>query len=206
MFSAHKRLDNLCVLVDKNNGQPDIVDRLIFPLPNLECRVFRRLAGRRTAWTRRNTAGCTRPCMISNMGPHGKPTAIICHTTKGNGGFSSFFNKHKVEVPEKMLDQELTHQGEQRQARIAEFAEFSCRLGSTPQGERQREELIEDGERMRVNLALIRRAFRLLRRSSGRFAPGARPAATSKSETTRPNCRALTRANAYAASEITPPP
>ena len=40
MYSAHKRLDNLCVLVDRNNGQLDIVDRLIFPLPDLEP-VFR---------------------------------------------------------------------------------------------------------------------------------------------------------------------
>ena len=36
MYSAHKRLDNLCVLVDQNNGQLDIVDRMIFPLPDLE--------------------------------------------------------------------------------------------------------------------------------------------------------------------------
>src|ERR1700751_3787677 len=36
MHSAHKRLDNLCVLVDQNNGQLDIVDRLIFPLPDLQ--------------------------------------------------------------------------------------------------------------------------------------------------------------------------
>ena len=36
MYSAHKRLDNLCVMVDQNNGQLDIVDRLILPLPVLE--------------------------------------------------------------------------------------------------------------------------------------------------------------------------
>ena len=40
MYSAHQRLDNLCVLVDNNIGQLDIVDRLIFPLPDLEA-VFR---------------------------------------------------------------------------------------------------------------------------------------------------------------------
>ena len=37
---AYRRLDNLCVLVDNNNGQLDIVSRLIFPLPDLEA-VFR---------------------------------------------------------------------------------------------------------------------------------------------------------------------
>ena len=35
------------------------------------------------------------------FGPrNGKPTAIICHGTKGHGALSDFLNKHKVTVPD----------------------------------------------------------------------------------------------------------
>src|SRR5271157_1910905 len=36
MFSGQKHLDNLCVLVDQNNGQLDISSRMVFPMPRLE--------------------------------------------------------------------------------------------------------------------------------------------------------------------------
>ncbi len=153
MYSAHKRLDNLCVLVDQNNGQLDIVDRLIFPLPNLEP-VFQAFGWQTHSVDATQYDAVQDALHDFKYGPrNGKPTVIICHTTKGNGGFSSFFNRHKVEVPEKMLDQELTLQVEQRQARIDEFADFCRRLGTTPQGERQQEELIETAERMCVHIA-----------------------------------------------------
>ena len=33
---AQSHLDNLCVLVDRNNGQLDIHDRMVFPMPDLQ--------------------------------------------------------------------------------------------------------------------------------------------------------------------------
>src|ERR671918_432920 len=39
MYAGQKHLDNLCVLVDRNNGQLDIANRMVFPMPELE-RVF----------------------------------------------------------------------------------------------------------------------------------------------------------------------
>ena len=36
MFAAQKHLDNLCVMVDQNNGQLDIASRMVFPMPCLE--------------------------------------------------------------------------------------------------------------------------------------------------------------------------
>ena len=36
MFAGQKHLDNLCVLVDQNNGQLDIANRMVFPMPHLE--------------------------------------------------------------------------------------------------------------------------------------------------------------------------
>ena len=67
MYAAYKRLDNLCVLVDKNNGQLDIVDRLIFPLPTSR-RSSALLAGGHRAWMRRNTRRCTPLCTSSSTG------------------------------------------------------------------------------------------------------------------------------------------
>src|SRR5271154_6661950 len=40
MYAAQNHLDNFCVLVDRNNGQLDIHDRTLFPMPELEA-VFR---------------------------------------------------------------------------------------------------------------------------------------------------------------------
>jgi transketolase N-terminal domain/subunit len=39
MFSSYKKLDNLCVMVDKNAGQLDDTKQLIFPLLDLERRL-----------------------------------------------------------------------------------------------------------------------------------------------------------------------
>ena len=39
MYAGQKHLDNLCVMVDRNNGQLDIANRMVFPMPELE-RVF----------------------------------------------------------------------------------------------------------------------------------------------------------------------
>src|SRR5580692_5146214 len=153
MFSAHKRLDNFCVLVDQNNGQLDIVDRLIFPLPVLEP-VFQSFGWRTHSVDATQYGAVLAALQDFKYGPrNGQPTALICRTTKGHGGFSSFFNRHKVEVPEKMLDQELAQHTEQRQARITEFNEFYGRLGATLQGKRLQDQLIDAAERMRVHVA-----------------------------------------------------
>jgi transketolase len=39
MYAGQKHLDNLCLLVDRNDGQLDIANRMVFPMPELE-RVF----------------------------------------------------------------------------------------------------------------------------------------------------------------------
>ncbi len=36
MFSSYKKLDNLCAIIDKNQGQLDVTKHLVFPLTNLE--------------------------------------------------------------------------------------------------------------------------------------------------------------------------
>ena len=36
MFAGSKKLDNLCLMVDRNYGQLDLATRMIFPMPELE--------------------------------------------------------------------------------------------------------------------------------------------------------------------------
>src|SRR5439155_11732572 len=59
---------------------------------------------------------------------NGKPTAIICHATKGHGALSDFLNKHKVTVADKLMEQELALQAGQRRDRVEEFSRFYNRL------------------------------------------------------------------------------
>ena len=102
MYAGQKHLDNLCVMVDRNNGQLDIANRMVFPDARARARCSRRSTGRCTASTPRSTRASTRRSKQFRYGPrNGKPTAIICHGTKGHGALSDFLNKHKVTVPDR---------------------------------------------------------------------------------------------------------
>ncbi|MGA3095306.1 MAG: transketolase C-terminal domain-containing protein, partial [Bryobacteraceae bacterium] len=148
MYSAHKRLDNLCVLVDQNNGQLDIVDRMIFPLPDLEA-VFRSFG-----WQVRNVDAtqydgvCAALEDFKIQPRNGKPTAIVCRSTKGFGGFSDFLNGHKVTIGDALMEQELALQAERRQRRVDAFAGFLDRLDPSLQ-----DELVERAERMHIRIS-----------------------------------------------------
>ena len=125
MFAGQKHLDNLCVLVDQNNGQLDISQPAwSFPMPNLEA-VFGRSTGRSTAWTPPQYDGVYAALEAFRFGPrNGKPTAIVCHSTKGHGAFSDFLNKHKVVVSEDLMEQEMALQAELRARRVEEFRSY----------------------------------------------------------------------------------
>jgi transketolase len=148
MYSAHKRLDNLCVMVDQNNGQLDIVDRMIFPLPDLEA-VFRSFG-----WQVRNVDAtqydgvCAALEEFKNGPRNGKPTAIVCHSRKGFGGFSDFLSGHKVVIGAALMEQEMALQTERRQKRVEAFSGFLDRLDIALQ-----DELVERAERMHIRIA-----------------------------------------------------
>lgn len=150
MYSAYKRLDNLCVLVDQNNGQLDIVDRLVFPLPDL-APLLRAFGWQvHDADATRYEAVYTALQKFKYEPRNGQPTAIICHTTKGHGAFSSVLNGHKVVIGDDLMEQELTLQTELRQARIEEFTESYNDLGAQPNGECLRAELLHIARRMHI--------------------------------------------------------
>jgi transketolase len=171
MYSAHKRLDNLCVLVDNNVGQLDIVDRLIFPLPNLEAALGS------FGWNVRSVDATRYDGVFEALeefkhAPRtGKPTAIICRSRKGHGAFASFLNGHKVTVTDDLVAQELALQSEQRRRRLADFTGMLAELGDSPQAEAVRETLLDEARRMNIDVDAPSAG-------AGVFSPPARPVLT----------------------------
>ncbi len=152
MYAGQNHLDNLCVLVDRNNGQLDIHNRMVFPMPELEA-VFRSFG-----WEAHNVDATQYEGVYAALesfrfgSRNGKPTAIICNGRKGYGAFSDFLNKHKVTVPDNLLAQESALQAEQRQARVDEFVLFCERLGDSSEGEPIRESLLKAAHGMHLEI------------------------------------------------------
>jgi transketolase len=147
LFAGQKRLDNLCVLIDRNNGQLDIASRMVFPMPRLEA-VFEAFD-----WQVYSVDATQYDGVYSALSHfrysdrNGKPTAIICNSTKGCGAFSDFLNKHKVVVPDALLEQELLLQRKRREARMVEFAVYYSRVDPD-----LRDELTAIAQRMHLEL------------------------------------------------------
>jgi transketolase len=129
MFAGQKHLDNLCLLVDQNNGQLDISSRMVFPMPKLEA-VFESFNWRVFSADATSYDGVYSALEAFRFGPrNGKPTVIVCHSTKGHGALSDFLNKHKVMVDENLMGQEVQLQSELRARRVEEFRAYYARLG-----------------------------------------------------------------------------
>ncbi|MDB5247531.1 MAG: Transketolase domain protein [Segetibacter sp.] len=129
MYAGYKRLDNLCVMVDNNGGQLDIVNTLHFPYHGLgasfESFGWRVLEVDATKYHNVYTA-----LHEFKYGERdGRPTAIICKSTKGHGGFSDFMNNHKSTITNDVLDQEANLQKQQRAVRESRFCKFFNALG-----------------------------------------------------------------------------
>ena len=154
MFAGQKHLDNLCMLVDRNNGQLDIASRMVFPMPELE-RVFESFDWTVHSVDATQYGGVYAALEAFRFGPrNGKPTAIICHGTKGHGALSDFLNKHKVTVPDAVIDQEMALQAAQRRDRVDEFNAFYERLADHADGDAARTTLLEIARGMQLDISL----------------------------------------------------
>jgi transketolase len=152
MYAGQKHLDNLCVMVDRNNGQLDIANRMVFPMPELEA-VFASFDWDVHSVDATQYDGIYAALEKFRFGPrNGKPTAIICHGMKGHGALSDFLNKHKVTVPEKLIEQELTLQSAQRADRVEEFNRFHHGLGDAPDSPVLQETLLELATQMHLDV------------------------------------------------------
>jgi transketolase len=147
MYAGQNRLDNFCVLIDRNNGQLDIHDRMVFPMPNFQP-VFESFGWRVHNVDATQYDGVFAALEHFRFDPrNGKPTAIICNATKGHGAFSDFFNKHKVAAPDGLIAQEIT-----LQSRIDEFAKYFEELEDSTGGPDVQERLLDAGRQMRLDI------------------------------------------------------
>lgn len=124
MYAPQARLDNLCVLVDKNEGQLDDSAQLIFSMDNLPQEIAS------FGWRVLSVDGTSYSAVTDALdsfvrGPRdGRPTAIVCNTTKGHGAFSAALNKHKATVGQAIFDTEFPLQQSRRDARAAALEAF----------------------------------------------------------------------------------
>ena len=152
MYAAQMRLSNLCVLVDRNHGQLDTFDRTVFPMPDLEP-IFRGFG-----WNAATVDATRYDALYSALDRfktetrNGKPTVIICNSSKGQGAFSDFMNRHKVAASEAQVVQETTHQTAQREARVSEFCEFWRALDGSSNGPELRPLLRDAASYMHLDL------------------------------------------------------
>ena len=124
MHAPHKKLDNLCVLIDNNNGQLDNHENLLLSMDNLAGQI------RAFGWKVLETDGTSYDSVtgaVENFltSPRdGRPTAIICHTRKGFGAFSSKLNNHKITLNEELYQTERAPQLDRRHRREKEVLSF----------------------------------------------------------------------------------
>ncbi|MDR1538372.1 MAG: transketolase [Clostridiales bacterium] len=122
--AASFRLGNLCMLVDANNGQLDDTNNLILKGADLSKRL------RAFGWRAIDADATKYEPLIEALqafacgGGNSAPTAIICHSEKGYGGFSKKINGHKITMDEALKTQELKLQQSLREKRVAEFMDF----------------------------------------------------------------------------------
>ena len=60
--------------------------------------------------------------------------------------------RHKVEIPDALMEQELALQGDHRAARVREFADYCRKLGGRPDGERLKSETLALARAMRISI------------------------------------------------------
>jgi transketolase len=128
MYTGAKRLENLCVMVDNNGGQLDITSTLHFPHKSLT-ETFSSFGWRVIevdATKYHNVYGALLEFKYGER--DGRPTAIICKSTKGFGGLSDYMNTHKATIANDILDQEDKLQARQRVAREKDFFRFFNQL------------------------------------------------------------------------------
>ena len=160
MYASFKRLDNLCVLVDKNSGQLDDTKQLIFPLLELVDR-FKSFGWRVVNVDATQYAPVLEALRAFKFSSRdGRPTAIICRTRKGFGGFSNVLSGHKIEIPDSLTEQEIGLQKIRREERVSEFLEFFENLDSRGTQGTVRKSLMAMAQGMNLKIGLSPRRRR----------------------------------------------
>jgi transketolase len=152
MYAGQHHLDNLCVLVDRNNGQLDIHTKTVYPMPDFAT-LFRAYGWDACDVDTTQLDGVVAALERFRLAErNGRPLAIVCHATKGYGAFSDFFNKHKVTTPNDLIAQELVLQKERRRKRIIEFARFIGDLNEESGQRAIRQQLLDAAHTMHLEV------------------------------------------------------
>ncbi|MDR3200653.1 MAG: hypothetical protein LBT68_04275 [Spirochaetales bacterium] len=158
MFAGAKRLDNLCVLIDKNNGQLDNPKNLLYPMGGLE-------ALEHFGWNVFTVDATHYEPVLDALrefkyGPRdGHPTVIICDSRKGSGGLSSFMGGHKVDFTDAFAEQEAAEQEKLRAVRVSELADIIASAEGKAEEEALRAEVVSWGKRMGFTVSAGAGAF-----------------------------------------------
>lgn len=124
LLAADKNLSNLCVIVDKNNGQSDNTKALVVGLGDLR-KKFEGLGYRvMDAWADEPESLLTALEIFGTKPQGAAPTAIICHSIKGIGGVLDITGLHKTEMKGELLEKERKAQEQKRDRFIARLNEF----------------------------------------------------------------------------------
>jgi transketolase len=154
MYAGQHHLDNFCVLVDRNNGQLDIHTKTVYPMPDFAT-VFRAYGWEACNVDATEYDGVVAALERFRLGErNGRPLAIVCHTTKGYGAFSDFFDKHKVTTPNDMIAQELEQQNDRRSRRVAELTRYLAELNEDSGQLAIRQRLLESARSMHLEVDL----------------------------------------------------
>ncbi len=121
MYAADKKLDNLCVIIDRNNGQSDSINGLVVSLGNLSG-IFNAFE-----WEVYDVDGTSMEAVYEALWKfktrprNGRPTVIICNTSKGFGGFAAVTKKHKANIADEIIDKELELHNMRREIRVTKL-------------------------------------------------------------------------------------
>jgi transketolase N-terminal domain/subunit/transketolase C-terminal domain/subunit len=135
MFAPQKRLDNLCVIIDKNHGQLDDHTKLHICMDALDQQL------EAFGWKVVTVDGTRFDQLLGvlddfvNGTPDGRPLAIISETYKGFGAFSAGLNKHKITLGDDVFTQELALQKARRVAREGAYIQYLADLESAGEEE-----------------------------------------------------------------------
>jgi len=147
MFAAQQKLSNFCVLIDNNNGQLDDVNALVMPFNDLKNQI------ESFGWNVYEVDATQMESVMSALGSfkygirNSMPTAILCKSTKGHGGFSSFTNQHKAQIDDEIYNNEITLQKKEYLEKIALFKKSMKKLS-----EKKKESIIEQANKLNLRI------------------------------------------------------
>jgi len=149
MYAPTQKLDNLCLLVDRNYGQLDDTRKLFVPMDGLE-EQFAAFGWRVISTDSRSIENVMEALSDFRFGERdGRPTVIIFSSVKGWGGYDPLCNKHKINVTEEFVAAEKRMQQLEREAHVEGFTSMWNELCPGC-----REELIELAKLARLDLKL----------------------------------------------------